>query len=142
MAAFAKMAGQPGFCKPNGYKKKKRRAYRPQVRDGVRGAALRAFTAPQLCKEGRFPTVAAAAMGCGSTRPYVTAAKVILDTENIQVRDEVLMGRLPLLVAAAQLRGLAALVRAYRAIARSDLPMFGKTVGVADLFDYAIAPAL
>jgi hypothetical protein len=140
MDAFAKMAGPPGFFKPNRphqNKAKKRRPHRRQMQDGVRSAA-----AAQLYKQGTFPTIAKAAQACGSTGHYVRAAKVILDAENTQVQHDVLAGRLPLLVAARQLHGLADLVKAYRAISSADLPMFGKTVGVADLFDHAIAPAL
>jgi hypothetical protein len=138
------MAGRTMAVKPNGYKNKtkKRRPYRPRIRSGIRGAALRAFTGASLYKEGRFPTIAAAAQACGSNRPYIVAALIILDTENGEVQEEVLTGRVPLLAAARQLRRLAALVRSYRAAATSDLPMFGKIVGVADLFDRAIAPAL
>jgi hypothetical protein len=145
MDAFAKMAGPPGFFKPNRphqNEAKKRRPHRRQMQDGVRTAALRAFTAAQLYKEGTFPAIAKAAQACGSTGHYVRAAKVILDAENTEVQHDVLAGRLPLLVAASQLRRLADLVKAYRAISSADLPRFGKTVGVADLFDHAIAPAL
>jgi hypothetical protein len=112
------------------------------MQDGVRVAVLRAFTAARLFRRREFTSQAEAARACGSTVAYVAAATIILDAENSQIQHDVLEGRLPLLVAAEQLRRLADLVKAYRAASASDLPMFGKTVGIADLFDHAIVPAL
>jgi hypothetical protein len=143
MDAFTKMAGQPDFFKSNGHNgKKKRRAYRPHMHGGVRSAVLRALTAAELYREERFPTVAAAAQGCGSNSEYVVAALTILDAGDREVHDEIVSGRASLLTAARKLRALALLLRAYRATDAADLPAFGKTVGVANLFDHAIAPAL
>jgi hypothetical protein len=142
-AFIEKMAGQPGFFKPNGHhKKKKRRPYRRQMQHGVRLAALRALTAAELLLRKEFRSEAEAAWRCGSTRGYVSAALAIIQSENTTIRKQVLRGEISLLAAARQLRRPARIVAAYRAGSESDRAMFGRVVGPATLFDGAVAPAL
>src|SRR5262249_53414925 len=135
------MAGQPGFFKPNGHKKK-RRPYRHQMHDGIRVAVLRAFTAARLFLRGEFSSLAEAARSCGSTVAYVAAAITIIQSENTAIQKEVFHGQLSLLAVACRLRRLARLINAYRQTEGPDRAMFGHTIGLDVLFDDAIVPNL
>jgi hypothetical protein len=92
----------------------------------------------------RFPTLAKAAEACGSNVQYVRAAVVMM------VRESVLVGHVPLLAAAnlARQRQKAERVTVDEAVTswrkwtpeqRAD---FGRGAGIADVWDYAIAPAI
>jgi hypothetical protein len=122
--------------------RRKRRSYRRQVKDGIRGAALRAFTAAEFFIKGQFRSVAEASKACGSTAPYVAAAVIIIKSEDAVIRRLVLSGQLSLLKAARQLRGLAALVGAYREGSEADRVEFGRVIGAENLFETAVSPAL
>jgi hypothetical protein len=77
-----------------------------------------------------------------STRLYVAAAALLLEAEVPALVEEVLCGDVSLLEAAASVRKRARLVRAYRQADRSDRKALGEVVGVASVFDDAVAPLL
>ena len=126
-------------------KPRPKKRYRPRhrrMRQGQCMAALRATTAARIYLDGRASSLTAAALGCGSSRTYVQAAVVLLQSENLVMLERVLRGNVPLLVAAKQLKQIAALVDAYRAAGAADRVEFARTIGPTTLFDGAVALAL
>jgi hypothetical protein len=103
---------------------------------------LRAITAARLYATGQIPTLAKAATACGSCRPYVAAAVILLKAENASLLSRVLAGQAPLLAAAGECHRLAELVSAYRAATQPDRVTFGSIVGVAEVWDTVIVPQL
>jgi hypothetical protein len=112
------------------------------MRAGQCAAARRALTAAQLYLDGKVPNLTAAALCCGSCRPYVKAAIVLLRSENSVMLERVRRGHIPLLAAAKQVKQVAALVDAYRSAGAADRVMFAKAIGPTTLFDSALVPAL
>jgi hypothetical protein len=107
-------------------------------------AALRAITGAKLFLGApvRPKTQAEAAELVGSTRPYIAAAAMLLEAEVPALIEGILRGDVSLLGAAASVRKRARLVRAYRQADRSDRKALGEVVGVASVFDDAVAPLL
>jgi hypothetical protein len=107
-------------------------------------AALRAITGAKLLLGAPVQpkTQAEAAELVGSTRPYIAAAAMLLEAEVPALIESILRGDVSLLGAAASVRKRARLVRAYRQADRSDRKALGEVVGVASVFDDAVAPLL
>ena len=106
--------------------------------------ALQAFIAAQLLREGAFAikTITATSLISGISRPSIQAAVLLLQNcDDAQVTD-VLNGRRPLIQAAKSIRNRARLIEDFRAASPEDRAAFGHTVGVAALFDSAVAPSL
>jgi len=118
------------------------RSSRRHYRAGRCAAAVRAFTAARLHSCGY--TLVAAAEACGSCVPYVAAADTLLKAENTALIAEVLRGDVQLLVAAGRVKLLADLADAYRKASAADRVVadFARTIGVATLWDDAIAPVI
>ena len=116
----------------------------PRRRRRPTGATLRAFTGAKLLLgiPIQAKTQAQAAELVDSTRLYVAAAALLLEAEVPALVEEVLCGDVSLLEAAASVRKRARLVRAYRQADRSDRKALGEVVGVASVFDDAVAPLL
>jgi hypothetical protein len=123
-------------------KKKKYRRHDRRFHGTLRAAVLRAFTAADLLREGRVPSLREAAACCGSNIQYVQAAVVLRNSENISLMDDVFIGTVPLLAAARSCRQLAKLVEAYRKTTLADHIAFGKQIGPGVLWDEAIVPAI
>jgi hypothetical protein len=123
-----------------------RQPWRPRRHRGHRpaGAARRAFAGAKalLGLPIRVKTQAEAAELVGSTRLYVAAAAVLLEAETPTLVESVLRGDVSLLEAAKSVRRRVRLVRAYRQADRSDRKALGEVVGVASVFDDAVAPLL
>jgi hypothetical protein len=115
---------------------------RHQFHNGRRAAVLRAVTAARLWLNGQAPTLAAAAACCGASLGYVWAALILIKSENAAVMSDVLAGRVPLITAAKQLKGAAEIVTAYRKSNAKELVTFGKIVGLTDVWDHVINPAI
>jgi hypothetical protein len=107
-------------------------------------AALRAITGAKLLLGApvRPKTQAEAAELVGSNRPYIAAAAMLLEAEVPALIEDVLLGEVSLLGAAASIRKKARLVKAYREANRSDRRALGKAVGIDAVFDEIIAPLL
>jgi hypothetical protein len=91
-------------------RRRQRASARRHFHDGCRAAAARAFTAAEIYLDKRVPSLAAAAMHCGSNVRYVQAAIVLIQDETAypqRMRQLVLEGRVPLLAAAHAARQLA-----------------------------------
>jgi hypothetical protein len=128
--------------------RRQRASVRRHFRNGQRAAALRAFTAARLYLAKSIPTLAEAAVSCGSNIQYVRAAIAVLQSESFMLRGEVVTGETPLLVAANQARNLLKAERSVEA-ARSveeavatwrtwspeQRAEFGRGAGVADVWD-------
>jgi hypothetical protein len=126
----------------NGSSRRKRQSARRQFKNGRRNAAVRAFTGAQLVRGKIAPTIAAAAERTGTTRAYVQAALAVLESENTGLLTDIINGRVPLLVAAQQVKRLGALVSAYRQASAADRVQFANAIGPSGLFDTSLVPAL
>jgi hypothetical protein len=122
---------------PFGQPRRSRRRDRPD-------AALRAITGAKLLLGApvRPKTQAEAAELVGCTRPYIAAAAVLLEAGAPALVEGVLCGDVSLLEAAKSVRRRARLIQAYRQADRSDRKALGEVVGVASVFDDAVAPLL
>ena len=78
---------------------------------GQRVAVKRAVTAARLYLNATVPTLDEAAVSCGSNIKYVRAAIAVLQSERVELLNQILTGQLSLLQAAAQVRNLARLVQ-------------------------------
>ena len=109
-----------------------------------RSFVTQAFTAACLLRDGLLGvnTATQAAIACGVAPSYVSAATIILNSRDEALAVDVLTGRVPLLQAAGQVQNCAALVAAFKNATPADRAAFGRTVGVSELFDSAIAPAI
>ena len=118
------------------------RSPRRHFRNGTRAAATRAVTAAELLADGKLPSARVAAVACGTCPQYVGAARVLLQSESHELLARVLSGQVPLLAAARRVKTLSALVEAYRKADPATRIEFGRQIGVADLWDGSIVPAL
>lgn len=117
----------------------RRRSRRRQMDHGQRLAALRAINGAKLYLAGWFATLKAAAKGVGSNTRYLTAAIILLRSENTSLLNRVLSGDMPLLAAAAQMKQLAKLVAAYRWASATDRNQFRALTGLTNnLADHLI----
>ena len=117
---------------------------RRQVRNGRRRAAVRAFAGARLWL-GRSispKTQAEAADMVGSNSVYLIAASILLWHDDGDLIEDVLAGRRSLLGAARAVRRKVRLTQAWSDATADDRAMFGRTVGVAEVFDAAVAPSL
>jgi hypothetical protein len=113
----------------------------PRIRGGARLAALRAYSgAMKVLKEGMSPVEAADWVG--SNANYITAMLTIIASDDSVLLTSVLEGRVLVPVAAAQVKGLAKLLKAYAAATADNKVAFGRTIGTENLFNAVIAPAL
>lgn len=114
----------------------------PRRRHGA--AIARAFTGARLLLgiPVQPKTQAQAAELAGSTRLYVAAAAMLLEAEVPALVESVRCGDVSLLEAAKSVRRRVQLVRAYRQADRNDRRGLGEVVGVASIFDDAVAPLL
>ena len=123
----------------NGNGKHRRRHAR--FRNGCRLAALRAYTGAKLVIDQGVDPVEAAVM-TGSCEVYVRALVAIIKSGDTVLLNEVLSGRVPVMAAAVQVRGLAKLIKMFATVSNKTKAMFGEKVGIDNLFDTAIAPNL
>jgi hypothetical protein len=105
---------------------------------------LQAFIAADLLRARRYgiATVTAASLCTGVSRPMVHAALTLLQSEDAKLIAEVLQGHEALQSAAAKVRGRAKLIEDFKNATVEDRAAFGHAVGVAALFDSAVAPSL
>jgi hypothetical protein len=123
---------------------KSRRHYQPRHRqfsDGLRLAALRAFTAARLVLRDGM-SVHAAAQACGSCTAYVLAALTLIRSENNSLIEKVLYGEITILAAAHEVKRLGVLVAAFRKASAADRVAFARAIGPSVLFDTSLVPAL
>jgi hypothetical protein len=85
-----------------------------------RRVALCAVTAVRRHAAGMESSIAEAAATTGSNSVYVRAAITILKSEDQSLLDQVLLGQIPLLMAAKQVRRVADIVAAYRNASEKD----------------------
>jgi hypothetical protein len=135
-------------------RRRQRASARRHFRQGCRAAATRAFTAAELYLGGKVATLAAAAMHCGSNVQYIQAAIVVRQDETAsspqKIQQSILEGHVPLLAAARKARRrqeaarvtVEKMVATYRGWTPAQRANFGRTVGVAELWDDSIVPAI
>jgi hypothetical protein len=135
-------------------RRRQRASARRHFHYGCRAAAARAFTAAEIYLDKRVPSLAAAAMHCGSNVQYVQAAIVLIQDETAlhpqRMRQLVLEGRVPLLAAAREARRrqkaervtVEEMVASWRCWTPGQRANFGRAVGVAEIWDDAIEPVI
>jgi hypothetical protein len=135
-------------------RRRQRKSARRHFRNGWRAAAARAFTTAELYLNGRIPTLATAAARCGSNVPYLQAAIILIRDETAtdpqMIRESVLVGHTPLLAAAHQARRrqkaghftVEELAASWRRWSPGERATFGRSVGVAEIWDHAIEPVI
>ena len=114
---------------------KRNRSPRRHFRHGHRAAVMRAITAAKLYLNKTIPRLGLAAEFCGSNTAYVTAAAILLRSENATLLEQVGVGQVPLLKAAARVKQIANLVTAYRTAADADRVAFARTCGTDQILD-------
>jgi hypothetical protein len=115
--------------------------YHPRFRNGYRLAARRAYAAARLVLDKGLTAIDAADW-CGSNPAYVGAMVTVIKSQDEFLLAAVLAGYVPVLTAAAQVKGLAKLVAAYTTAAAETKAAFGRTIGTENVFDEVIAPAI
>ena len=121
----------------------RRSSRRHRFRNGERRAVRQALTAANLYICGAAPTVKSAAMDCGVSVNYVRAVLVLHRAGRFDQLEAALYSRTSLLITAAKsASAIAALVVAYDKASAGELATFGKTVGVGEVWDRIIIPAL
>jgi hypothetical protein len=108
-----------------------RRRHRPQVCDGYRGAALRAYTAAQLVLQQGY-SVGRAARCCGANRRYVYAMLTILATEDGDLLLPVLTGGSSVPGTAARVKNAATAIAAYKKCSAYEKWVFRNATGVPE----------
>src|SRR5262245_53161376 len=134
--------------------RRQRASARRHFHDGCRAAAARAFTAAEIYLDNRVPSLAAAALHCGSNVQYVQAALVLIRDKTTlhshRIRQAVLEGRVPLLAAAREARrrqetariAVEKMAATWRGWTPAQRANFGRAVGVAEIWDDAIVPVV
>src|SRR5262249_2128724 len=118
------------------------RSRRRSYKNGVCRAARRALAAGVMYLDNKGLTLRMAAELCGSNVAYVQAAIIILQTEDLALRDAVLSGKVPLLTAAAAMKSTAKLISAYRASDGADKFALGQAVTPEKVWTATILPVL
>jgi hypothetical protein len=116
-----------------------------RVRHDRRAAVARALTGARLLlglPVAKPSSLASAAAMCGASAPYIAAAVTLLRAEDKELIELVHRGHIPLIQTAKQLRSRAAALAAYRAMAVEDKIALGQAIGVDELFNDVIVPAL
>jgi hypothetical protein len=72
----------------------------------------------------------------------VRAAGILQQSGDLDLIEQVLNGSRGLLEAARSVERVAKLIGAYKSTSPAERASFGKAIGVADLFDQAVAPSL
>ena len=106
--------------------------------------ALRAFIAADLLREGKYGigTVTAASLCTSGIAALLYAAPILLQSDDESLIAKVLKGREALQSAAAKVHRRAKLIEDFKNATVEDRAAFGHAVGVATLFDSAVAPSL
>ena len=114
-----------------------------QHRGGQRAAYLRAWTAARL-RSGEpipRPTLTEAAILCGSSVPYIAALELVLQHDDPRLVDQILRGKIPLMVAAGLLRKRGNLVKSFRQASPKDRVDAARVLGPERIFDEVLVPA-
>jgi hypothetical protein len=117
-----------------------RRSARRHFEQGRRCAALRALTGARLFLVGMVPTMTAAAEATGSNTIYVSAAVVVLKTEDRDLERAILDGKVRLPDAARALKRAANLLDAYRAADAADKFVVVHAITAGVVGDELISP--
>ena len=123
--------------------RKPHRVRRQFLRDGRRGAVIRALTAASI-ERTAYPLLPGveAHEATGSNRRYLWAATILLKAEDPTLIQAVLEGRVGLIAAAKQLQRAANVVAAIRKASPEDLEFAGRTLGAELVFNRMVSPAL
>jgi hypothetical protein len=119
----------------------RRRAIRQNERENT---VLRALTgAGMLLGEAvRAGGIAEAAVSVAVCPRYLLAAKQVIAANDEALLREVLRGNLPLMTAATHASARLSLIRGFRNAAPSDLKAFATEIGVANIWDAMVVPAI
>jgi hypothetical protein len=128
---------------------RQRASARRHFRHGWRAAVVRAFTGARLYLDKQVSTLAKAAESCGSNVQYVRAAIVLIKDET-SIQKSVLLGHMPLLVAANRARRrrkaeritVDEAVAGWRTWTSEQRAEFGRGAGISEIWDCAISPVI
>jgi hypothetical protein len=120
-----------------------RRRHRPQIRNGVRQAALQADTALFLVRRHGF-SVAEAAQRTGSNPTAIAAMGVLHDYGDPELLAAVLAGEVPFLPTAERIKPIVKTKRAFNAMSTADQITWARQTpgGPEKLFDNVVVPAM
>jgi homoserine kinase len=96
------------------------------------------MTAAMLYLNKVAPTLASAAICCGSNVRYVRAAVILQQSENTALARDVLAGHVSLQTAAAQVQRVSDLVSAYRHATEPDRVAFARACNAEQIFDVLV----
>jgi hypothetical protein len=116
----------------------RRQKHRSKIQNGFYLPALQAVTAAKGFIAGQFPTLAIAALSCGSSRGSVAAAVVIIKTEDSVLLADVLRGRKPLLATARSITNAVSLIDAFRKASSVERKIFGRVITPETIFDQVV----
>jgi hypothetical protein len=127
----------------NGHKRPYRKSGR-HFRDGMRAAALRAFTAACINLGLPIPkqTEAVAAAQAGSSLSYAVAMVAIVKVGDEVLLAEVLNGKKGILEAGQEARARLQFVNGFHAMGPGARKAAAQDVGVAEIWDTLILPAI
>jgi hypothetical protein len=115
-----------------------------QFKGGQRAALLRAWTAARI-RKGEWipkPTLVEAAILCGSSVPYIAAVELVMQHDDPRLVDQILRGKIPLLMAADLLRKRTNIVKSFRRGSVEDRIDAARVIGPERIFDEMLVPAL
>lgn len=115
-----------------------------QHRGGQRAAIVRAWTAARL-RSGEpipRPTLTEAAILCGSSVKYIRAIEAVIQHDDPRLIDQILLGKISLMMAANLLRKRTRLVNAYHKASPNDRVDAARAIGPDRVFDEMLVPAL
>jgi hypothetical protein len=116
------------------------RRRRPQLRDGARQAACRAYAGARFVLDHGV-SIVDASHWTGSNPNYVAAMLEVIASDNVSWLQAVLRGHVPVLLAGERAKKFNRLVEAYEKATPATKAAFCKLVGQEKLFDELIAPA-
>jgi uncharacterized membrane protein YecN with MAPEG domain len=121
-----------------------RQSPRRHYKNGHRAAVVRAATAARLYLDGSVPSLAAAAEACGSNIHYVRSAVALLKAEDSSLLGLAMAGWVSLTGAALQAGRITVneAVTSWRVWTPEQRAEFGRSAGVAEVWDFAISPVI
>jgi hypothetical protein len=120
---------------------RRRQSARGHFRNGQRAAVVRAVTAARLYLSGAEPTLASAAVACGSGVVYVRAAIAVLRREQPALLADVLTGRTSLL-RAAKPRKPETLAEHFARAPREEWREAARLIGPGRIWDEMLVPVI
>ena len=136
-----------GLSKPvrngNGHGNDRRRHPHERMRDGTCRAAVRAFTAALLYRApGSKLSLADCALMCNSCVRYIRAALLLLEHDNPALIEQVMHGKINILVAAKPIEAETKLISAFEKAPPKARAAAGVRLGPGVVWDTMVVPSI